>query len=160
MGNINYSLLKDFVVFTDIDPKTTYFLQTWDGLGFQGGDVSTGSPFGTIYNAPDVLVYNTASFTFIIDEDWKIFETIQNLAIKNAPVDGSDYEPSTTTIDIHVMNNTYQKEVGYIRLFNSYVSSFMNVTNNYNTSDNTNPVRTFNVIFKYQYHKFFRNSEE
>ena len=158
MGNINYSLLKDYVIFTDIDPKVTYYLQSWDGLGFNMGDVTTGTPFGPLYNPSNVIIYNTIAFAFILDEEYKVFETIQNLGIKNAPVDGSVAESITTTIDLHLMSNTYQKEIGYIRMYNAYVNSIMNIQHNYNTSDNTDP-KVMQVIFKYQNHQFFRNEE-
>ena len=156
---MNYTLVKDYIVFTGIDPKVSYFLQSWNGLGLGGEDVTTSSPYGPIYNSPDVLIYNTFSATFVIDEDWKVFENIENMAIANAPLDGSDYEPTLTDIDLHIMNNTYQREVGYVRMYNGYVQSIMNVENQYNTSDNTT-TKTITAIIKYQNHKFFRNNEE
>ena len=159
MSNINYTLGKDFLVFTGIDPNVIYYLQGWDGLGFTGGDTQTSSPYGPIYNPGDIIVYNTLSCTFIIDENWKVFETLQNMALKNAPLDGSSYDPTITTIDLHIMNNTVQKEIGYVRLNGGYVQSVMNVTHNYNVSDNTTPPMTMNVIIKYQNHMFYRNSD-
>lgn len=159
MGNINYTLGKDYLVFTDVDPKTTYFLQNWNGLGFTGGDVTSGSPYGPIYNPADIIIYNTFAATFIIDEDWKVFEQIQALAIKNAPLDGSTYEATTTDINLYLMNNTYQKSVAYITMHDAYVQSIMNVENAYNVSDNT-PPKTMTVIFKYQYHDFHRIEDE
>ena len=159
MPNLNYTVLKDYIVFTGIDPKVSYFLQNWSGLGLAGEDVTSGSPFGPIYNSPDVLIYNTFSATFVIDEDWKVYETITDMAIKNAPVDGSEYEPTVTDIALHLMNSTYQKEVAQIIMYNAYVQNIMNVENQYNTSDNTT-TKTLTAIFKYQYHKFIRTEEE
>lgn len=159
MSNLNYSLLKDYVIFTDIDPNTSYFLSTWEGLGISGEDVTSGSPYGNVYNPANVLLYNTISFTFLLDEDFKVFETLQNMLIKNAPVDGSQADPVITTIDLHLFNNTYKKEIGYIRMYDAYVQSIMNITHDYGTADDTSPVKGMQVIFKYQYHKFFRTEE-
>ena len=159
MANLNYTLGKDYLVFTDISPNITYFLQSWNGLGFNAGSVETSSPYGQIYNPGDIIIYNTFSATFIIDEDWKVFEDIENMAIKNAPTDGSSYEPTLTDIDLHLMNNTYQKEVGVVRMFGGYVQEIMNVENNYNTSDNTQ-VKILTAIIKYQTHQFIRTEEE
>jgi len=159
MSNLNLSLLKDYVVFADIDPSTTYFLQSWDGLGITGADTTSGSPYGPVYNPSNILIYNTIAFTFLLDEDYKVFETIQDMLIKNGPVDGSAADPVITTIDLHLMNNTYKKEVGYIRLYDAYVQSIMNVQQNYSLDDNTTPPKTMQAVFKYQYHKFYRNDE-
>lgn len=159
MSNLNYSLLKDYVIFTEIDPSTMYYLQGWEGLGLAGEDVATGSPYGTIYNPSDVLTYNTLSTTFIIDEDWKTFDKITSLALGNAPTNTEDYNPNTTDIDLYVMNNTYKKPVGYFRMSGAYVQSIMNITQAYNTEDNT-IVHTMTVIWRYQYHKFYRSSNE
>lgn len=155
MSNINYSLFKDYLTFTDVSSDVIYYLQSYTGLGFAAGSVASGTPYGIIYNPGDIINYNTFSATFIIDEDWKVFETIQNMAIKNAPVDGSAYEPSLTDIDLHLMNNTYQREVGYIRMYGGYVQEIMNVEQAYNTEDNT-VTKTMTAIIKYQYHQFFR----
>ena len=158
MPNINYTLGKDYLIFTAIDPKVAYYLQSWNGLGFNAGSVETASPYGQIYNPGDIITYNTFSATFVIDEDWKVFEDIENLAIRNAPTDGSNYDPVLTDIDLHIMNNTYQKEVGYIRMYGGYVQDIMNVENAYNLSDNTQ-VKTLTAIIKYQTHQFFRIEE-
>lgn len=160
MSNINLSLLKDYVIFTDIDPNTSYFLSTWTGLGITGADTTSGSPYGIVYNPGNVLTYNQIAFTFLLDEEYKVFETIQNMLIKNAPVDGSTTEPTITTIDIHLMNNTYQKEIGYVRLYNAYINNIMDISQNYALPDNTTPPKTIECTFKYQWHKFFRNNEE
>lgn len=160
MGNINLSLLKDYVIFTDIDPKTSYYLQAWTGLGITGGDTTSGSPYGVVYNPANVILYNQISFTFLLDEDYKVFEAIQNLLIKSAPMDGSPAEPTITTIDIHLMNNTYQKEVGYVRMYNAYINNIMDIQQNYGLNDNTTPPKTLECTFKYQYHKFFRTEEQ
>lgn len=159
MPNINYTLGKDFLVFTAINPTVSYYLQSWNGLGLVDGDVITGSPYGNIYNPGDILEYNTFSAVFVIDEEWKVYEDITNMAIANAPLDGESYNPTLTDIDLHIMNNTYQKEVGYIRMYNGYIQNIMNVENMYNTQDNTT-TKTLTAIIKYQNHKFFRNEEE
>lgn len=156
MSNLNYTILKDYVVFTEIDPKTSYFLQQWEGLGLAGESATSGSPYGTVYNPAGVLTYNTFAATFIIDEDWKVFEKITGMAIGNAPTNSEDYAPNTTDIDLYVMNNTYKKAVGYIRMYGAYVESIMNVSQTYNTEDNT-VVHTLQALFRYQYHKFFRS---
>lgn len=159
MGNINYTLGKDFLVFTTLKPDVSYYLQSYSGLGLDAGDLTSSSPYGPIYNPGNTIIYNTFSPVFVIDEDWKVFEDISNLAIYNAPVDGSEYNPVIGDIDLHLMNNTYQKEVGYIRMYNAYINNIQNVENRYNTEDNT-IVKTLSVIIKYQYHKFFRTTNE
>lgn len=157
---INYTLGKDFISFSDISTDITYYLQSWDGLGFDAGGVETASPYGPIYQPGDVIIYNQFSATFIIDEDWEVYRTISEMAIKNAPVDGSAYEPTLTDITLHLMNNTVQREVAYIVMYSGYVSNIMNVQNNYSTNDNTTPPKTLNALIKYQYHKFFKLDEQ
>lgn len=159
MPNINYTLGKDYLIFTAIDPKVSYYLQSWNGLGFNAGSVETSSPYGQIYNPGDIIIYNTFSATFVIDEDWKVFEDIENMAIANAPTDGSSYNPTLTDIDLHLMNNTYQREVGFIRMYGGYIQDIMNVENAYNSSDNTT-TKVLTAIIKYQTHQFFRTPEE
>jgi len=160
MSNINYTLGKDYLVFTGINPSISYYLQNWDGLGLTGGDVTSGSPYGPIYSPGDVIVYNTLSCTFIIDEEWRVYETLSNMMIANAPLDGENYNPTLTDINLYLYNNTAQKTVAHITLYNGYLQSIMNVTNAYNTSDNVSPPKLMNCIIKYQYSKFFRESEE
>ena len=159
MGNINYTLLKDYVIFTEIDPKVSYYLQSWSGLGLVDGDAVTGSPYGEVYNPGDIITYNTFSATFIIDENWETFETISKMAINNAPTSSKGYNYTITDIDLHLMNNTYKKEIGFIRMYAGYIQSIMNIDHPYNTEDNTTPY-TLTAIIKYQYHEFFRNTEE
>lgn len=160
MGNINLSLLKDYVVFTEIDPNTSYFLQEWSGLGITGADTTTGSPYGNVYNPGNTLIYNQLNCTFLLDEEYRVFETIQNMLIKNAPMDGSAADPVITTIDIHLMSNTYTKEIGYVRLYDAYINNIMDLQQNYAVPDNTTPPKTIQCSFKYQRHQFFRIGEE
>lgn len=159
MPNINYSLGKDFLIFNSLPSSVTYYLQSWSGLGFETGDTTTATPFGTSYNPGDVLTYNTFSGTFIIDENWEVFENLQNMCISNAPIDSASYNPIITDIDLHLLNNTTKKEVGIIRMYDGYINSIVNVDNAYNTSDNT-VTKTITAIIKYQYHKFLRNTDE
>lgn len=157
---INYTLGKDFITFSGISTDVSYYLQSYDGLGFDAGSTQTSSPYGPIYQPGDVIIYNQFSATFIIDEGWEVYQTISEMAIKNAPLDGSSYEPTLTDITLHLMNNTYQKEVAQIVMYYGYISNIMNVQNNYSTNDNTIPPKTMNVLIKYQYSKFFRIEDQ
>ena len=82
------------------------------------------------------------------------------MVIANAPLDGSGYNPTFTDIDLYLYNSTAQKTVAHISMYNAYIQSIMNVTNNYNLSDNTTPPKTVTCLFRYQYSKFFRDEEE
>ena len=146
-------------MFTGIAPSVCYYLQAWDGLGLTDGDVTAGTPYGISYSPGDIITYNTFAATFIIDEEWKVFEDISAMAIKNAPYDGSAYEPTYTDIALHLMNSTYQKEVGQVILHDGYIQSIMNVQNAYNLPDNT-PPKTLQAIIKYNYHEFVRTTEQ
>lgn len=159
MPNINQSLLKDYLILDGVPSSVTYYLQNWNGLGISSESVSSGSPFGTIYNPGNVINFNTLSLTFIIDEEWKVFEEIFNLIYKNAPLETDDYEKTIFDAQLHIMNNTYKKEVGYIQMYGAYIESVMNVDHSYNVADDTE-VKTINAILHYQYHKFFRNDTE
>lgn len=158
MSNINYTLGKDFVTFSALGDGVSYYLQSWSGLGMSITSVATASPFGTIYNPGESVVFNTFSAIFIIDEDWKVYETLNKLATANSPIGANNYEQSLTNIDLHLMNNTYQREVGVIHLYNGYIQDLVNVENSYNLEDNT-MTKTVNAIIKYQYHEFVRNAE-
>ena len=155
MGNINYSLLKDYLVFNGLPSSVTYYVNHWEGLGISSESTSTGSPYGTLYNPGNVINFNTLAVNFVIDENWIVFEEIFNLLYKNAPLEADDYERTIFDIDLHLMSNTYKKEIGYIRMYSGYVQDIMNVTHDYNASDNT-IVNILQCTIKYQYHKFFR----
>lgn len=160
MPNINYTLLKDFITFSGIDTKVTYFIQDWDGLGFTTEDVTTGSFYGPIYNPGSTLVYNTFVANFIIDEDWLVYETIQNMVLENTTLDGSTINPKFTDITLHLMSNTYKKEIAQIIMHDGYIQNIQNVQNRYNADDPTMPVKTILASIKYQYHEFIRLENE
>lgn len=158
MGNINYTLGKDYIVFTEIDPSISYYINEWSGLGLTDGDVTTGTPYGNVYSPGDILTYEPFSATFIIDEDWLVYEKLTSMMIANAPIDGSEYNPTLTDINLYLYNNTVKRAIAHITMYNAYIQSIQNVTNNYNLEDNTNPPKVMNCIFRYQYSKFFRET--
>lgn len=155
MPNINYTLGKDYLTFSGVDSNIIYYLIDWQGLGFTTDDVTTGSFYGPIYNPGSTLVYNTFAATFAVDEEWRVFEKMQKLVIQNTTLDSSSSTPSLFDATLHLMSNTYQKEVAYIIMHDAYVQSIQNVENRYNTEDNTQ-VKSLQCIIKYQYHEFFR----
>lgn len=159
MSNLNYTLGKDYLTFTAITPEVVYYLQSYDGLGITGGDMTTGSPYGPIYNPSDIVTFNTFAATFVLDENWEVYETLTKMMLQNAPLDGENYDPLLTDINLYLYNNTLQKVVAHITMYSAYIQSIQNVQNNYNTQDNT-VVKNVQAIFKYQYQEFFRHSDE
>lgn len=155
MPNINYSLGKDYLTFSGVDSGIIYYLQSWDGLGFTTEDATTGSFYGPIYNPGSTLIYNTFAPTFAIDEEWRVFESLQKMVIQNTVFDNSSPNPVFTDITLHLMSNTYQKEVAQVIMHDGYVQSIQNVQNLYNTDDNTR-TKQLQAIIKYQYHEFIR----
>jgi hypothetical protein len=155
MPNINYSLGKDYLTFSGVDSGVIYYIQSWDGLGLTTEDATTSSFYGPIYNPGGTLIYNTLSVMFAMDEEWRVFENITKMVIQNTVFDNSSSQPILTDITLHLMSNTYQKEVAQILMHDGYIQSIQNVQNIYNTDDNTR-TKTLQAIIKYQYHEFIR----
>ena len=158
--SINYTLGRDYLTFTSIDPHIIYYINEWNGLTLTDCDVTVGTPYGNVYSPGDILTYDPFSATFIIDENWEVYETLSKMVISNAPTDGSSYNPTFTDITLFLYNNTVKKTVAHIDMYNAYLQAITNVSNNYNIGDNTVPPRTVTCLFRYQYMKFFRENEE
>lgn len=159
MSNINYTLGKDYLTFSGVDSNVIYYIQSWSGLGLTTEDANSSSFYGPIYNPGGIVLYNTLSVIFAIDEEWRVFENLTKMIIQNTVFDNTASQPVLTDITLHLMSNTYQKEVAQIIMHDGYIQSIQNVDNMYNTEDNTR-TKSLQAILKYQYFEFIRVEDE
>lgn len=160
--NTNSLVANKFQVnFTRL-PNTTYFCQSASLPGLTIGEVPRNTPFIDLYSPGEKLIYDTLSFTFIVDEDlasWlEIHDWMRGMTF---PTDFAEYRnlpnlnrfankpqpqfsDATMTILTSSLNTNYN-----IRFYDCFPISLSSVL--FSSTDSPENIITADVSFRFSY---------